>query len=126
MSMNLYIKDGQIIDPRRGVDKGDGTILYNGSPQEMAKLGYEVYVPKVYVEPLEIQIEKQIEDLRNSFTDDYKIIKCYEAQLMNRPMPYNIGELISERDSKRAQINNLENQLEQLRLNSEVSVENEN
>ena len=56
--MKLYTKDGNIVNPRMGVDAGDGTTLYNGTEEEMSKLGYEVYIPKVYVEPLDIQLEK--------------------------------------------------------------------
>ena len=116
--MNLYIKDGQIINPRQGVDAGNGMILYNGSPEEMKALGYEIYVPEPYVEPQESILQRQINDLENSFTDDYKIIKCYEAQLMNRPMPYDYATIIAERDAKRARINELQAQLDALMGNT--------
>ena len=114
MQQQLYTKDGKIYDIRRGVDTGNDSILYNGSEEEMRALGYEPYVPQPYVEPQESVIQRQINDLENSFTDDYKIIKCYEAQLMNRPMPYDYAALIAERDAKRAQINELQAQLEEL------------
>lgn len=112
--MKLYIKDGNIIDPRMGIDTGEGTTLYNGTEAQMAALGYEVYVPQPYVETREAALQRQIEELENSFTDDYKIIKCYEAQLMNKPMPYDIEELINARDAKRALINQLEEELKSL------------
>ena len=112
--MNLYVKDGKIYDIRKGVDTGEGAILYNGTPEQMKELGYEVYVPEPYVESQESILQRQIDELENSFTDDYKIIKCYEAQLMNRPMPYDYETLIAERDAKRAQINELQAQLDVL------------
>lgn len=116
--MNLYTKDGKIIDPRMGVDTGEGTILYNGTPEQMKALGYEIYVPQPYVEQQESILQRQITQLENSFGDDYKIIKCYEAQLMNKPMPYDYETLIAERDAKRAQINELQAQLEELMENT--------
>ena len=112
--MALYIKDGNIVDTRKGVDTGDGAMLYCGSEAEMRALGYEPYIPAPYVEPQESILQRQIDELENSFTDDYKIIKCYEAQLMNRPMPYDYESLIAERDAKRAQINELQAQLDAL------------
>ena len=110
----LYIKDGKIYDIRKGVDNGEGAILYNGHENEMRALGYEPYIPEPYIESQESILQRQIEELENSFGDDYKIIKCYEAQLMNRPMPYDYETLIAERDAKRAQINELQAQLDAL------------
>jgi hypothetical protein len=47
--------------------------------------------------------------LKNELSlDDYKIIKCYEAQLIGASMPYDINELINKRNLIRAQINELE------------------
>jgi mRNA-degrading endonuclease RelE of RelBE toxin-antitoxin system len=40
--------------------------------------------------------------------DDYKIIKCFEAQLMNEPMPYDYEKLIEERKQIRLDIADLE------------------
>lgn len=110
----LYIKDGKIYDIRKGVDTGEGTILYNGHEDEMRALGYKPYTPEPYVESQESILQREIDELSNSFNDDYKIIKCYEAQLMNKPMPYNIGELINARDEKRSRINALEELLKEL------------
>jgi hypothetical protein len=40
--------------------------------------------------------------------DDYKIIKCFEAQLVNKPYPYDYAALIQERDQIRIEIEDLE------------------
>lgn len=40
--------------------------------------------------------------------DDYKIIKCFEAQLMNKEMPYDYQTLISEREQIRKDVADLE------------------
>jgi len=42
---------------------------------------------------------------------DYKIIKCYEAELANESMPYNIQELLKQRKDWRNEINELEFQI---------------
>lgn len=41
--------------------------------------------------------------------EDYKIIKCFEAQIKGEVMPYDIETLIAKRDEYRAEINELEN-----------------
>lgn len=51
------------------------------------------------------KISRLKKELENS---DYKIIKCYEASMTQNPMPYNLEELVAERESKRAEINRLE------------------
>lgn len=63
-------------------------------------------------EPTEEEIKQQrIEELKGLLTDtDYKIIKCYEASMLNREMPYDLEALVSERDAWRQEINDLENQ----------------
>jgi hypothetical protein len=45
-----------------------------------------------------------LSDLEKS---DYKIIKCSEAQLLGLPMPYDVLELVSYRNSLREKIENL-------------------
>jgi hypothetical protein len=45
---------------------------------------------------------------------DYKIIKCYEAFMRQQPLPYNLEELSAQRDSWRAEINQLEEELKAL------------
>ena len=42
---------------------------------------------------------------------DFKIIKCYEASLLNEPLPYNLQELIAQRKAWREEINELESTL---------------
>lgn len=42
---------------------------------------------------------------------DWKIIKCYEAKLLNQPLPYDIEELMQQRQEVRDKINELQKQL---------------
>lgn len=41
-------------------------------------------------------------------SNDYKVIKCFEAQATGGKMPYDIAKLHAERESKRAEINALQ------------------
>lgn len=54
-------------------------------------------------------IEYEIDNLKSSLTQsDYKIIKCYEANLAGTPLPYDIQTLTSERQMIRNRINEYE------------------
>lgn len=46
---------------------------------------------------------------------DWKIIKCYEASLQNKPMPYDLESLQAERQNVRNRINQLQEEIEQLK-----------
>ena len=53
----------------------------------------------------------QIQVLKQQLEDgDYKVTKCYEASLVGEPAPYDIQQLHTERQTLRAQINELERQ----------------
>jgi hypothetical protein len=66
-----------------------------------------------------IELETRIRDLKLFLSQtDFKIIKCYEAQLLNIEMPYDFIELIKQREEWRKELNNiqpeqLEEQLEE-------------
>jgi hypothetical protein len=54
----------------------------------------------------------RLRDLKQNLIEtDYKIIKCYEASLIGEALPYNINELIQQRNQWRVEINELENLL---------------
>jgi hypothetical protein len=58
---------------------------------------------------------KQLSYLKKLLQEtDYKIIKCYEAFMRQQPLPYNLEELAAQRDSWRAEINQLEEELKEL------------
>jgi len=46
--------------------------------------------------------------------EDYKVIKCYEAQLLQEEMPYNLQELLAQRKAWRDEINALEFEISML------------
>jgi hypothetical protein len=45
---------------------------------------------------------------QNLINTDYQVIKCYEAQLLNEKMPYNLQELLAQRKAWRDEINAIE------------------
>lgn len=52
---------------------------------------------------------EEIDRLKKKLTDtDYKVIKCFEASLINAEMPYNAEEVHQERQEIRDEINRLE------------------
>jgi hypothetical protein len=67
--------------------------------------------------------QKEIEELKIELANsDYKVIKCSEASLSNEPIPYDLKELISYRNSLREQINELTkniNELEPINQNNQ-------
>jgi hypothetical protein len=59
--------------------------------------------------------ERKINDLKeNLILTDYKVTKCYEYFMRQLPLPYNLEELSAQRDAWRAEINQLEQELENL------------
>lgn len=57
-------------------------------------------------------LSEKIRKLKSKLAaEDYKIIKCYEASLLNQELPYDIQELHDKRQSLREQINQLEGEL---------------
>ena len=63
------------------------------------------------------RIESEIRGLVSELTaptspiGDWKVIKCYEAKLQGKPLPYDLDELMNARQAVRDRINVLEAQL---------------
>jgi hypothetical protein len=69
-----------------------------------------------YIE-INIKDEKsrRVDFLKNELQKtDYKVVKCYEAFMRQLPLPYNLEELSTQRDAWRAEINQLEEELNAL------------
>lgn len=66
------------------------------------------------------EIEQEIYEKMKSLSDsqssigDWKIIKCYEAKLKGEELPYNLDELMEQRQAVRDGINTLQAELESL------------
>ena len=50
-------------------------------------------------------------DAPTSDIGDWKVVKCYEAKLQDKPMPYDFDELMAERQKVRDRINELQEEL---------------
>jgi hypothetical protein len=60
-------------------------------------------------------IESRISHLRVFLNDtDYQVIKCYEAQLLQEEMPYDLQTLLAQRKAWRDEINQLEFEISML------------
>lgn len=58
------------------------------------------------------KLRDEIKSYKAELADgDYQVIKCYEASLLNQPMPYNLEELHQSRQQLRNRINELEAQI---------------
>lgn len=56
-----------------------------------------------------IQEKARVRELHQNLADtDFKVIKCYEAQLMGEKMPYDVEALIVQRREWRKELNELE------------------
>lgn len=93
--------------------------LYNFSNDETGD-GYTntyYYINNNIVLKKEIEpnyVKQLIENLKIELTEsDYKIIKCYESQLINETSEYNITELHQSRQLIRDKINTLKNLISQ-------------
>lgn len=62
------------------------------------------------------QLNERMSRLQASTSDigDWKIIKCYEATLKGVEPPYNVEELLRERQAVRNEINDLREQIKEL------------
>jgi hypothetical protein len=64
------------------------------------------------------QVEQHIRDLMSLLSSsaspigDWKIVKCYEAKLQGQEMPYDLNELMAERQRVRDEINELQESCE--------------
>lgn len=61
----------------------------------------------------ESQIQTLISQLQAPTSDigDWKIVKCYEAKLQNKEMPYDLDTLLAQRQAVRDEINRLQAEL---------------
>ena len=89
----------------------DGCVILNPTKEQLADAGWtEVVPPTPTAEEIARQErEQRIWELKDALAQgDYKIIKCAEAQLTGEPMPYDVVELVAERNELRREINELE------------------
>lgn len=106
----MYTNGQQTISGKKIVV--DGRVILNPTAEQLQEAGWTEVVPPTPTaeEIAQQQREVRIWELKEQLAQgDYKIIKCAEAQLTNEPMPYNVAELVAERNQWRKEINELEN-----------------
>ena len=55
------------------------------------------------------ELEQEVRNLQCDITaSDYKVIKCYEAQLVGEPLPYDKNAIHADRQAIRDRINELQ------------------
>lgn len=80
-------------------------IEYNAQTGGLTEIEVEDIEMSEVEEPIEIKIERLKQELSET---DYKIIKCYEYQLIGLELPYDIQKFHTERQEIRNKINELE------------------
>ena len=105
----MYTNGQQTISGKKIVV--DGRVILNPTAEQLQEAGWNEVVPPTPTEEelAQQQREQRIWELKDALAQgDYKIIKCAEAQLTNEPMPYDVAELVAERNAMRQEINALE------------------
>ena len=69
-------------------------------------------------EQKESEIRTLINKLSATSSDigDWKVVKCYEAKLQEKSMPYDLDVLMAERQKVRDRINKLQEELEVMEI----------
>lgn len=64
-------------------------------------------------ETIEARIRELVSKLDAPTSDigDWKVVKCYEAKLLDKELPYNLETLMNERQAVRDEINRLQAEL---------------
>lgn len=109
--MATYEKNGEYCNGRKIIV--DGRVILNPTKEQLQEAGWREVVPHqpTAEEIAQQQREARIWELKDQLAQgDYKIIKCAEAQLTGEAMPYDVAELVAERNAMRAEINELEEQ----------------
>lgn len=74
---------------------------------------------RMKIETLECEKRTLLNKLSASSSDigDWKVVKCYEAKMLDKEMPYNFEQLVSDRQAVRDRINKIEEELAELSKN---------
>jgi DNA-binding transcriptional MerR regulator len=89
---------------------------YEFNLQEIKNLIEELDIsPEEKIEKIKGQIQSRLSHLTGFLNEtDYKVIKCYEASLLNEEIPYNLQELLIQRKMWREEINTLQFEISML------------
>lgn len=114
----LLPADCTLIEPPEAKEGFD--IVWNGDAWEYKEQEKEKE-PEPYVPTEKEKTQQEIWELKAKLSEtDYKILKCTEASLCGKELPYDLDAVVSERDGWRAQINVLEEKLKTLEKDENV------
>lgn len=105
--MTHYEKQGRrFIEP---LMTANGRQIFNPTAEQMQAEGW-VLTEDTATEPTaEDKARQRIAELEEQLrSNDYKVIKCFEAQAVGGTMPYDIASLHAEREQARSEINELQ------------------
>jgi len=119
--MKKYYKivDGKIIFANNNsVIDFNGVSIFNPTDEYLLKAGYQEYIEgnednhNNEYDAEKLALCREMKTLKQDLADgDYKIIKCFEAFMTDKKLPYDLANLIVERDNMRNRINEIENLL---------------
>lgn len=105
--MTHYEKQGRRF--REPLMTATGRQIFNPTAEQMQAEGWVLTEDKATEPTAEDKARKRIAELEEQLrSNDYKVIKCFEAQATGGEMPYDIVALHAARESKRAEINALQ------------------
>lgn len=105
--MTHYEKQGQRFS--QPLMTANGRQIFNPTAEQMQAEGW-VLTEDTATEPTdEDKARQRIAVLEEQLrSNDYKVIKCFEAQATGGEMPYDIAALHAEREQARSEINELQ------------------
>lgn len=86
-----------------------GRQIFNPTAEQMQAEGWTLTEDTASEPTAEQQAQQRIAQLEEQLrSNDYKVIKCFEAQATGGEMPYDIAALHTEREQARSEINELQ------------------
>ena len=110
------LKPVDMIDEEKMIPSKADFIVVAEAVEEAEKISW-VYTEKPDIRGLHKKIKELQEDLAST---DYKVIKCYEANLVGEQPPYDVQNLHSSRQVLRDRINSIEDRIAELTLQLEI------
>lgn len=110
------LKPVDMIDEEKMIPSKEDFIVVAEAVEETEKISW-AYTEKPDIRGLHKKIKALQDDLAST---DYKVIKCYEANLVGEQPPYDVQNLHSSRQALRDKINSIEDRIAELTLQAEI------
>lgn len=110
------LKPVDMIDEEKMIPSKEDFIVVAEAVEEAEKISW-AYTEKPDIRGMHKKIKALQDDLAST---DYKVIKCYEANLVGEQPPYDVQNLHSSRQALRDKINSIEDRIAELTLQAEI------